>query len=213
LHLGVKDSTNAEKSIREAYKITSVSKLDSKLKNHVAMQYNFFNENYELCKELNLKTIRDTTSFLNSRSYAYSMIGDCLIKQDSLIEATTYFDEFLKLTFETKDPEQIKVAANKLIDVYEKLGNQEKANTYHKIYNEAVSDSLSFSAEKYRDLYDVEKNRELNSTKTKNLRNYLLFGLIFIVLLSIGIYYYLNNKHTKKLLSNLLNKAWTNNCF
>jgi len=194
LHLGRKDSISAGKSLTDAYKITSISNLDSKLKTHVAMQYNFFSKNYEACKQQNLEIIRDTTSFLNVKSYAYSMIGDCLVKQDSLVEATTYFDEFLKLTVETKDPEQIKVAANKLIDIYERLGNQEKANVYHKIYNEAVSDSLSFSVEKYRDLYDVEKTRELNSAKSKNLRNYLIFGSLFLILLALGIYYYFRRK-------------------
>lgn len=198
LHLGKKDSSNARNSLTEAYKITSNSNLDPRITDHVAMQYNFFNENYELCKQQNLKTIRDTTSFLNTKSYAYSMIGDCLVKQDSLQEATSYFDEFLKLTFETKDPEQIKVAANKLIEVYEKLGDQEKANSYHKIYNEAVGDSLSFSVEKYRNLYDIEKNRELASAKSKNSRNYLIFGSILLLLISFGIYSYFKRKNKKK---------------
>lgn len=207
LHSELGDSEKEEKSITEAYKITSISDVDSKVKNHVAMQYNFFNKNYELCKELNFKTIRDTTSFLNSKSYAYSMIGDCLIKQDSIIEATKYFDEFIKLTFETKDPEQIKVAANKLIEVYEKLGNQEKANQYHKIYNDAVNDSLSFSVEKYRYLYNVEKNRELHSAKTKNLKKYLIFGIILILLVSIGTYYYLNSQYKKRASTDLLKKT------
>ncbi len=205
LHLDLGDDVNAGKSITEAYKITSLSKEDSKLKNHVAMQYNFYNKNYELCKQQNFKIIRDTTSFLNAKSYAYSMIGDCLIQQDSLTEATTYFDEFLQLTIETKDPEQIKVAATKLIDVYEKLGNQEKANTYHKMYNEAVGDSLSFSIEKYRELYTVEKNRELSIAKTKNVRNYLIFGAILIVFILVGVYYYFKSK--KKETPNILEKT------
>jgi len=204
LYLGKKDSLNAQKSLTEAYKITSNSDLDSRTKNHVAMQYNFFNKNYEACKQLNFKTIRDTTSFLNSKSYAYSMIGDCLIKQDSLTEATKYFDEFLKLTFETKDPEQIKVAATKLINVYETLGNQEKANAYHKIYNEAENDSLSFSAEKYRDLYDIEKNRELNLSKAKNKRNYLIFGSSLLLLILLVVYYF-NSKKKRKIPSKKIN--------
>ena len=205
LHLDLGDDANASKSITEAYKITSLSKEDSKLKNHVAMQYNFYNKNYELCKQQNFKIIRDTTSFLNAKSYAYSMIGDCLIKQDSLTEAIIYFDEFLKLTVETKDPEQIKVAATKLIDVYEKLDNQEKANAYHKIYNEAVGDSLSFSVEKYRELYTVEKNRELSIAKTKNIRRNLILGSILIILISYSGYYYFNRK--KKETLNTLEKT------
>jgi len=136
LHLALSDSTNAQQSLVAAYEITNHSNLDSKIKNHVFMQYHFFNQNYELCKQQNLKIIADTTNFLNTRSYSYSMIGDCLMRQDSLRKATIYFDEFLKLTFQTKDPEQVKVAAQKLITVYEKLGNQEKANTYHKTYLE-----------------------------------------------------------------------------
>lgn len=198
LHLGRKDSISAGKSLTEAYKITSTSDLDARVTDHVTMQYNFFNKNYELCKEQNFKTIRDSTSFLNSKSYAYSMIGECLIKQDSLRTSTTYFEEFLKLTFETKDPEQIKVAANKLIEVYEKLGEQEKANAYHKIYNEAENDSLSFSIEKYRDLYDIEKERELNNVKAKSRRNYLIFGLIVLLLILFGVYYVLKSKQKYK---------------
>jgi len=198
LHTGKKDSINSKRAIDEAFKLTSRSNFDPKITDHVAMQYNYLNENYEACKELNFKTIKDTTSFLNTKSYAYSMIGDCLIKQDSLSKATVYYNEFLKLTFETKDPEQIKVAANKLIEVYEKLGNQDKANTYHKIYNEAVNDSSSFSAEKYRDLYNVEKNRELDIAKTKNLRTYLIFGSLIILLISLSIYFYLKSKSRKK---------------
>ncbi|WP_397362313.1 helix-turn-helix domain-containing protein [Olleya sp. R77988] len=205
LHLELDNSENAEKSITEAYKITERSNIDSKTKNHVAMQYNFFSKNYELCKQQNFSIIKDTTSFLNAKSYAYAMIGDCLIKQDSLQEATTYFDEFLKLTVETKDPEQIKVAANKLIDVYEKMGNQEKANAYHKIYNEAVNDSLSFSVEKYRDLYNIEKNRELNSIKEKNSRKYLIFGSLLILFSLFGLFL-LKRKNNKKETLNLQKK-------
>lgn len=207
LYQNKKDTLNAKNAIIEAYKITKDSDLNPITKNHVAMQYSFLNKNYEYCKKLNFQTIRDTASFINSKSYAYSMIGDCLVKQDSLKEATTYFNEHLNLTIETKDPEQIKVAANKLIEVYEKLGNQEKANAYHKIYNEAVNDSLSFSAEKYRELYNVEKKRELVTAKNKDAKEYLIFSFIFIVLIAFGVYYYLNNKKTKKTLSNLLTKA------
>lgn len=194
LYLGKKDSINAGKSLAEAYKITRNFDVNVKMSDHVNMQYNFFNKNYEICKQLNFKTIKDSTSFLNAKSYAYSMIGDCLIKQDSLQEATAYFDEFLKLTFETKDPEQIKVAANKLIKVYETLGDQEKANAYHKIYNEAENDSLSFSVEKYRDLYDIEKNRELNTIKAENSRKYLIFGAILLLLIFLAVYYYFKSK-------------------
>lgn len=198
LHLNKNDSINAGNSLTEAYRITKGSSLDIKTKNHVAMQYSFYTKDYELCKALNFKTIKDSTSFLNAKSYAYSMVGDCLVKQDSLITATKYFDEFLKLTVETKDPEQIKVAASKLIEVYEKLNNQEKANAYHKIYNEAVNDSLSFSVEKYRDLYNIEKNRELKSAKTNNKIRYLVFGLILLLLVGFGIYYYSKLKKENK---------------
>ncbi len=195
LYLELKDSTNAQRSLAAAYKITNHSNLDSKLKNHVSIQYNFFSKNYELCKQQNLKIIEDTTSFLNAKSYALSMLGDCLIKQDSLLKASKYLDDFLVLTLKTNDPEQVKVAAKKLIEVYEKLGSQEKANTYHKIYNEAVSDSLSFSIEKYRELLYIEKNRDLNASKTKNLRTYLLFGLSLLFIFSFGVYYYFKNKN------------------
>jgi AraC-like DNA-binding protein len=194
LHLELGDSTLARASLGEAYNITQVYGLDSKLKSHVAMQYNFFSQNYELCKQQNLKVIADSTSFLNAKSYAFSMIGDCLVRQDSLSEAVKYFDAFLELTFQTKDPEQVKVAAKKLIDTYEEMGIQEKANAYHKIYNEAVSDSLSFSVEKYRELYDIEKNRELDSAKDS--RNYLLLGLGlgFLLLVSLGTYGYFKRR-------------------
>ncbi|MFK7771808.1 MAG: helix-turn-helix domain-containing protein [Saprospiraceae bacterium] len=207
LHLELRDSMNARKALTSAYRITSRSKSESKIKNHVAIQYNFFSQNYELCKQQNLKIIEDTTSFLNAKSYAYSMVGDCLIKQDSLLEATKYLDEFLKLTFKTNDPEQVKIAAKKLIEVYEKLGIQEKANTYHKIYNEAVNDSLSFSIEKYRALYNVEKNRELDTVKAKNSRNYLLFGLSLVLIFSFGIYYFYKNNKIEKEPSNLPGKT------
>jgi len=206
LHLELSDSTNARKSIIEAHNITNLSKEDSPLKNHVSIQYNFFTANYEVCKQQNLKIIQDTSSFLNTKSYAYSMIGDCLIKQDSLMEATKFLEDFLQLTFKTNDPEQVKIAAKKLINVYEKLGIQEKANTYHKIFNEAVNDTLSFSIEKYRDLYNVEKDRELNIAKTKTLKNYLLFGLSFLLLISLGFYYFSKNKNTQKESSNVLEK-------
>jgi AraC-like DNA-binding protein len=198
LHTELGDSINSGKSITQAYEISNTFNLDPKVKNHVAMQYNFFSKNYERCKQQNFEIIKDSTSFLNAKSYAYAMIGDCLVKQDSLTKATTYFQSFLKLTFETKDPEQIKVAANKLIEVYEKLGNQQKANTYHKIYNEAVNDSLSFSAEKYRALYDVEKNRELSITESKNLRQNIIIGFILILLITLGIYFFLKDKNKKR---------------
>ncbi|MGJ8684323.1 MAG: helix-turn-helix domain-containing protein [Nonlabens sp.] len=196
LHTELGDTASASKSINNAYEITKKASIDPKVKNHVAMQYNFFNKNYELCKQQNLEIINDTTSFLNAKSYAYSMIGDCLMEQDSLQTSTTYYDEFLKLTVETKDPEQIKVAANKLITVYEKLGNQEKANAYHKIYNEAVSDSLSFSVEKYRELYNVEKDRELSKAHDKNYRTYIIIGIILLIIIAM-VWFTLSRKRDK----------------
>lgn len=196
LHLVVKDTSNARKSLTAAYKITKDSNLDYKIKNHVSIQYNFFNQNYELCKQQNLKIIEDTTSFLNTKSYALSMVGDCLIKQDSLLEAIKYLDEFLSLTFKTKDPEQVKVAAKKLIAVYEELGMQPKANKYHKIYNEAANDSLSFSIEKYIALQQIEKNRTFDPSKIS--KNHLLFGLSLFLLLVVGCYYYFKKKLVKK---------------
>jgi len=196
LYLGLKDSTKAVASINQAYKITTGANLEPGITNHVAMQYNFYNENYEECKRQNIKVIQDSTSFLNTKSYAYSMIGDCLTQQDSLLEAIKYFDEFLNLTIQTKDPEQIKVAAKKLIKTYEKLGDQDKANAYHKIYNEAVNDSLSFSPEKYRALYNVERVRELKIEKNKSLWRNIAYGFIVLILFVFGIYYY--RKSVKK---------------
>jgi len=198
LYSGKNDSLNSGKSLTEAYKITSVADLDKSITSHVAMQYSFYSKDYERCKQLNFEVINDSTSFLNTKSYAYSMIGDCLIEQDSLLEATRYFDEFLKLTVETKDPEQIKVSAQKLINVYETLGDQEKANAYHKIYNEAVNDSLSFSVEKYRNLYNVERVRELKIAKTKNFWKNFVFGGIVLLLVSIGTSLFLKRKKIKK---------------
>ncbi|MFK8009903.1 MAG: OmpA family protein [Saprospiraceae bacterium] len=74
LHLELNDSTNARKALTEAYKITNLSSSDNPLKNHVSIQYNFFSENYELCKQQNLEIIQDTSIFLNTKSYAFSMI-------------------------------------------------------------------------------------------------------------------------------------------
>ena len=198
LHIELGDSIKAGKSLSKAYEITKLEEIDSKTKNQVAMQYNFFNKNYEQCKQLNFNVLKDTTSFFGSKSLAYLMIGDCLAKQDSLLKATTFYDKLLKYTLESKDPEQIKVAANKLIEVYEKLGDQEKANAYHKIYNEAVNDSLSFSVEKYRGLYNIEKRRELNITKKKRLKNNLIFGSILLLLILSGIYYFIKSKKKYK---------------
>ncbi|XMO85101.1 AraC family transcriptional regulator [Algibacter sp. AS12] len=194
-----KDSISAGFAFSEAYKLTQDKSLNvhPKLKDHIDIQYHFFNKNYEICKQQNFKIIKDSTSFLNNKSLAYSMIGSCLVKQDSLLLATTYFDEFLNLTFETKDPEQIKAASKKLIDVYEKLGNQEKANTYHKIYNEAENDTLNFSIEKYRDLYTLEKNRELKVIKSKNLKRNLIYGSIFILIIALGFYFVFRRKIEK----------------
>lgn len=194
LHLELSDSLNAKISINKAHDITTQSTLDDKLKNHVAMQYNFFNGNYELCKQQNFSIIKDSTSFLNTKSYAYSMIGSCLLKQDSLEEASKYFDQFLTLTIETNDPEQIKVAAKNLILVYEKIGNQEKANSYHKIYNEALNNPSGFSIEKYRELYDIEKNRELEFIKARTTKQYLLIGFILFSILGMGIYFLFKKK-------------------
>lgn len=188
--LDLNDSTRAVNSLTEAYHLASRPNVDHRTRNQVSIQYYFFNQDYELCKQASLEMIRDSTSFLNSKSYAYSMMGDCLIQQDSLLEATRYFDEFLRLTFETEDPEQIKVAADKLIGVYEKLGDSEKANTYHKIYNEAASDSLSFSIQKYKDLYDTEKNRELSIARSKTQKRLLIFGLVLLLIIPLGAYYY-----------------------
>jgi len=198
LYLGKNDSINSGKSLTEAYKLTSSSDLDSKITQHVAKQYSFFLGKYEQCKELNFQIVRDSTSFLNSKSYAYAMIGDCLVEQDSLKKAADYYSQFLKLTVETKDPEQIKVAAQKLIKVYELIGDQAKANVYHKIYNEAVNDSLSFSVEKYRDLYNIERGRELKVAKTKTFWQNMAFGAILLFFMATGIYFYLRSKKVKK---------------
>ncbi len=198
LHVDLNDSISAEKQLTKAYKITKNNNLNNKITDHVSMVYSFFKKNYEICKQQNIKTIKDTTSFLNTRSYAYSMIGDCLIKQDSLNEASIYFEKFLKLTFETKDPEQIKVAAKKLIVVYEKLGKQEKANTYHKIYNEAKDDSLSFSVEKYRDMYTIEKDRELANAKSARIKKNYIIGGLSVIFIFIALYFNTKRKNSKK---------------
>ena len=207
LYLELKDSTNAQQSLTEAYDISNGSDLDPKVKNHVSIQYHFYSGNYEACKAQNLKIIQDSTSFLNSKSYAFSMLGDCLVKQDSLMEATKYFDSFLALTIKTKDPEQVKVAAKKLIEVYEQLGIQEKANTYHKIYNEAMNDSLSFSIEKYRALHQVEGNREMTIEKRSRLKKYFGFGALLLLLLSGLAYYFFKIKNQNKSISSNIEKA------
>lgn len=194
LYLELQDTTQALQSLTQAYQITSHSSLDQKIKDHVSIQYNYFNQNYELCKQQNIKIINDSTSYLSSKSYAYLMIGDCLINQDSLLEATTYLHEFLTLTFKSKDPEQIKIAAKKLIDVYEKIGDQQEANRFHKIYNEALNDSLSFSIEKYRELYDVEKNRELNQVKNSFLKTHFILGISLLAIFIASFYYYYRRK-------------------
>lgn len=201
IHLDLGDSIKTGQSLTIANELVKASNVAPRMRDHVVMQYNFFYEKYELCKAQNLKIISDSTSFLNAKSYAYSMMGDCLVRQDSLLKGADYFEEFLQLTFETKDPEQIKVAANKLIEVYEQLDNQEKANTYHKIYNEAESDSLSFSIEKYKDLYHVEKNRELAIAKAERFKKDLLFGLMLLVITFFGMYYYLTSKKKKAILA------------
>jgi len=194
LYLLVQDTTKAIKTLTEAYEITNNADLDQKIKKHVSIQYNYFSQNYAACKKENFEIIEDSTSYLSSKTYALSMIADCLIKEDSLLEATIYLEEFLELTFKTKDPEQIKIAATKLIEVHEKLGNQQKANTYHKIYNEADKDSLSFSIEKFRSLYNIEKERELNTSKKDILRSTLLWGLTLIALFTFIVFYYFKKK-------------------
>jgi len=201
LHLELQDSTKALKVLTEAHQMTKNSSLDQKMRDHVSMQYNFHSKNYKLCKEQNFKIIQDTSNFLSARTFAYSMIGECLIKQDSLNEATKYLDEFLKLTFKTKDPEQIKIAAQKLIDINEKLGFQEKANSYHKIYNEADNDTMSFSIEKYRELYNVEKNREVSINKSNFIKNYVALISSFLVLIGLLAYFYLRSKNSAEPIS------------
>ena len=100
-------------------------------------------------------------------------------------QALLYFDEFLNLTLQINDPEQIKIAAKKLTEVYENLGDQKSANAYHKIYNESINDSMSFSIEKYKDLYLIEKERELSQIKRSSRRNLslLAFCLLGVILL------------------------------
>jgi AraC-like DNA-binding protein len=194
LHIDSGDSLNAGKSLTKAYELSKTIEIDDKTKKHVAMQYNFYHNNYEECKKINFDVLKDTTSFFGSKTLAYQMIGDCLSKQDSLLKASEYYDELLKYTVESKDPEQIKVAANKLIAIHEKLGNQEKANAFHKIYNEAVNDSLSFTVEKYRGLYNIEKNRELSIAKSKALKRNLLLGVLFLILVATGAYFLIKSK-------------------
>ena len=92
----------------------------------------------------------------------------------------------------------ILLQTQKLIDVYELLGDQEKANAYHRIYNEAVNDSLSFSVEKYRDLYNVERIREQKIAKTKNFWKNFVFGGIILFLVSIATYLFIKRKSIKK---------------
>jgi len=196
LHLELQDSVKALKVLTDAHELSKNSSLDKKMKDHVSMQYNFHSQNYELCKEQNFKILKDTSSFLNAQTFAYSMIGECLIKQDSLEQASKYLDEFLKLTFKTKDPEQIKIAAQKLIDINEKLGHQEKANSYHKIYNEAENDTMSFSIEKYRELYNVEKNREASISQSNFVKNYVILISSFLVLIGLLLYFYLKSKNS-----------------
>ena len=47
------------------------------------------------------------------------------------------------------------------------------------------------------DLYDIEKNRELNLSKAKNKRNYLIFGSILLLVILLVVYYFNSKKKTK----------------
>jgi len=195
LHAEQGNEDKSAQSITNAYEITKLTKLDPRVVNHVTKQYNYYNGNFELCKAENFEVINDSASFSNAKSFAYQMIGDCLVKQDSLKKSVKYYDHSFILTCETKDPEQIKVATQKLIDVYEKLDLQAKANSYHKIYNELLKDSFSFSAEKYRELYEVEKNRELDSMRSSSSR--LIIGIICLALLAALLVVYFVRKREK----------------
>lgn len=154
-----KDDANSLNALKKANQIAQNSEIDPKLTDQIALQYNLRIENYEVCKKISEAMILDSTSFLITRCNALSTIGDCLMKQDSLEKAIKYYERALDLTIETNDPDLIKTTSWLLIEAYEKIGNQDKANAYHKIYNDAINDSAYFSIDKYRGLYALEKER------------------------------------------------------
>ncbi|PHR35086.1 MAG: hypothetical protein COA38_02960 [Fluviicola sp.] len=169
------DDDKSLKALKRANKIAQNSKIDSKLTDQIALQYNLRIENYEVCKRISEVMILDSTSFLITRCNALSTIGDCLMKQDSLEKAIEYYERALDLTIETNDPDLIKTTSWLLIEAYEKIGNQDKANAYHKIYNDAINDSAYFSIDKYRGLYALEKERaSKKDTKKSNQRSWVI---------------------------------------
>lgn len=189
-------------TLENATKIAAEFELAPQTEDHIEQQYNFHAENYEICKTICSKIIADSTNFLNTRCNAFSVFGDCLVAQDSLVKASEYYELALELTIETADPDLIKTTSWKLIEVYEKLGLQDKANGYHKIYNNAINDSAYFSIDKYRELYQLEQERHIQSVSDKKKQtaasnNWLLYTIL-ILTSGILLYFILRKNRNKQ---------------
>ena len=182
-----KKDSKASEALKKADELCRNSKVDSKLSTQVSLQYNLHIKDYEACKQICETMIADSSSFLNTRCNAFTTIGDCLMQQDSTTKAIAYYEKALKLTIETNDPDLIKTTSSLLIKAYEQIGDQEKANSYHKIYNDAINDSAYFSIDKYRELYALENARSVEKSKAKTKESKLYLWLILIAL-GIGIF-------------------------
>jgi AraC-like DNA-binding protein len=187
-------------TLEDANKIAAEFELAPQTEDHIEQQYNFHAGNFEACKAICYKMIADSTSFLNTRCNAYSVFGDCLVAQDSLAKASEYYQSALDLTIETADPDLIKTTSWKLIEVFEKLGLQDKANRYHKIYNDAINDSAYFSIDKYRELYQLEQQRHAPPVQTKKITPTTSnTWILYLALIFTGgmLFYFIFNKNRK----------------
>jgi AraC-like DNA-binding protein len=202
IYLQTEKQDKVLETLEEANKIAAEFTLAPQTEDHIAQQYNFHSGKYDLCKEICHKIISDSTNFLNTRCNAFSVLGDCLVEQDSLAKSANHYVSALELTIETGDPDLIKTTSWKLIEVYEALGLQDKANGYHKIYNDAINDSAYFSIDKYRELYYLEQERHAKpslpkSAKPKTIYFWqLIVGILIIV--GLAFFFMLKKMRTKE---------------
>ncbi|MFK7785237.1 MAG: helix-turn-helix domain-containing protein [Crocinitomicaceae bacterium] len=188
------DMAKSITSLKRAFEIGETNSIDAKLKEQISLQYTFQIKDYEACKLICSKILEDSSNFLITQCNALSTIGDCLTQQDSLDNAISFYEKALALTIKTNDPDLIKTTSSLLIKSYEAIGNQEKANSYHKIYNDAINDSAYFSIDKYRELYALETDRSKDEnqpkqTKSSNAVWYILLFLFAGIVIGLVFYF------------------------
>lgn len=177
---------------------------EKKQKLDTALQYYLLG--LDICTKINEKT---------GISFAYNSIGNINLKKNKLEQAKLFFTKAYVIAEEIKNPNNIKLASEKLAYIYEYEHDYKKSLEYYKIFK-SMNDSLineksikslakfeitkQFEAEKREMELEQQKNRAVQAEKDKKktITIYSLF-IGFMLMLAIILLISRSNAQKKKL--------------